>query len=113
MRRSAVFAGFIALSLSGAPVSAFQEIPVPPADIPPAELQPDSLQLGTPGGGPTAPEAEEDGLNLFGYTVLPKLNFGFDVLYGEEQQQLELQGPTALEENGDDVTVLGKIKRRF
>ncbi len=27
-------------------------------------------------------------------------------------QQLQLQGPTTLDENGD-VTVLGKVKRRF
>ena len=32
------------------------------------------------------------GLNLFGYTVLPKLNFGLDVLYGQDEQQLQLGG---------------------
>lgn len=113
MRRSAVIIGLVALSLSGAPALAFQEIPVPPADVPTAELQPETLQLGTPGGAATAPSSEEDGLSVFGYTVLPKLSLGFDVLYGEEQQQLELQGPAGLEENSDDVSVLGKIKRRF
>ena len=49
---------------------------------------------------------------MFGYTLLPKLDFGLDVLYSQDHQQLELQGPSALEENGD-VTVLGKVKRRF
>ena len=112
MRSSAVFAGLIALSLIAVPASAFQEVPVPPADIPPVELQPESLQLGTPGGAAAASQANEDGLNVFGYQVLPNLSFGFDVLYGDEQQQLELQGPDALEDD-DDVTVLGKIKRRF
>ena len=112
MRSSAVFAGLMALSLSAVPASAFQEVPVPPADVPPVELQPESLQLGTPGGAAAAPQAKEDGLNVFGYQVLPNLSFGFDVLYGDEQQQLELQGPDALEDD-DDVTVLGKIKRRF
>lgn len=86
---------------------------MPPADIPTAELQPETLQLGTPGGGAAAPGADEDGVSVFGYTVLPKLSLGFDVLYGEEQQQLELQGPAALDENSDDVSVIGKIKRRF
>jgi hypothetical protein len=113
MRRSTVFVGLIALSLSGAPALAFQEIPVPPPDIPTAELQPNTLQLGTPGGGATAPAPGEEGLNVFGYTVLPKLHLGFDVLYGQEQQQLELQGPSGLEENDDSVSVLGKVKRRF
>lgn len=112
MRRFAVFVGLIALSLSGAPAFAFQEIPVPPPDIPTAELQPNTLQMGTPGGA-TAPGSDEEGLNVFGYTVLPKLDLGFDVLYGQEQQQLELQGPAGLEENDDGVSVLGKVKRRF
>ena len=55
------------------------------------------------------------GLNLFGYTVLPKLNFGLDVLYGQDEQQLQLGGTDdidMLDENGD-VSVLGKVKRRF
>jgi len=113
MRRSSiVFVGLMALSLSAAPASAFQEIPVPPPDVPTAELAPDSLQMGTPGGEAAAPE--EEALSVFGYTVLPKVSFGFDVLYGDEQQQqLELQGPSALEENDDGVSVLGKFKRRF
>jgi hypothetical protein len=113
MRRSAVFVGFIALSLSGAPASAFQEVPVPPPDVPSTELQPNSLQMGTPSAGTTAPKSEEGGLNLFGYTVLPKLSFGFEAVYGDEKQQLELEGPSALEKDDDGVSVLGKIKRRF
>ena len=54
-------------------------------------------------------------MNLFGWTVLPKLNFGLDVLYGQDQQRLQLGNPDnlgTLEENGD-VSVLGKVKRRF
>ena len=115
MRRPIAIAGLMAaLSFGGAPAFAFQETPVPPATpseasqaAPPVE----ALQLGTP-AGVAAPHEKQGGLNLFGYTVLPKLNFGLDVLYGQDQQQLELQGPTTLEENGD-VTVLGKVKRRF
>ena len=73
-----------------------------------------ALQLGTP-AGVAAPKEKQGGLNLFGYTVLPKLNFGLDVLYGQDQQQLQLGAPDnldTLEENGD-VSVLGKVKRRF
>ena len=85
-----------------------------PQTIPQAAPPTAALQLGTP-GGVAAPQQDRGGLNLFGYTVLPKLNFGLDVLYGQDQQQLQL-GPTdtlgTLEENGD-VTVLGKVKRRF
>jgi len=103
-----------ALSIGSARAYAFQERPVPPpatTEAPQATPPVTALQLGTP-GGVAAPQEKQGGLNLFGYTVLPKLNFGLDVLYGQDQQQLELQGPTTLEENGD-VSVLGKVKRRF
>jgi hypothetical protein len=115
MRRSIAIASMMAaLSFGSAPAYAFQETPVPPpaATEPPQAAPPvTALQLGTP-GAVGAPQEKQGGLNLFGYTVLPKLNFGLDVLYGQDQQQLELQGPTTLEENGD-VSVLGKVKRRF
>jgi hypothetical protein len=101
-----------ALSLGSAPAFAFQETPVPPpANETPQAPPPAALQLGNPSGA-AAPQEGNGGLKLFGYTVLPKLNFGLDVLYGDDQQQLDLQGPTTLDENGD-VSVLGKVKRRF
>ncbi|HZJ12669.1 MAG TPA: hypothetical protein VFD26_08495 [Methyloceanibacter sp.] len=115
MRRLVAIAGLAAtLSLGSAPALAFQETPVPPTPgaeaVPETAPPPPSLQLGTPGAAQTDPQADRHGLKLFGYTILPKLDFGLDVMYGQEQVQL--QGPTALEENGD-VTVLGKVKRRF
>jgi hypothetical protein len=111
MRRSVFIAGLVALSLGGAPALAFQEMPKPPpADVPTATPQLGPLQLGTPGG--SAPETEQGGLSMFGYTVLPKFDFGLDVMYGEDQQQLDLSPPITDEESGD-VTVLGKVKRRF
>jgi hypothetical protein len=113
MRAPFVIAGLVALSLGSMPALAFQEMPEPPpAEVPGTVPQPDALQLGTPGGGVAAPQDGEGGINVFGYTLLPKLDFGLDVLYSQDRQQLELQGPSALEENGD-VTVLGKVKRRF
>jgi len=120
MRRSFAFAALMAsLSFSAAPTFAFQETPVPPAApgeaTPQARPPAQALQLGTPAGA-IAPPEKQGGLNLFGYTVLPKLNFGLDVLYGQgQQQQLQLGAPNdldALEDNGD-VSVLGKVKRRF
>jgi hypothetical protein len=51
---------------------------------------------------------------MFGYTVMPKLNFGLELLYGDGQPQLELQqGGPSFEDENRDVTVLGKVKRRF
>jgi hypothetical protein len=102
----------VALSFGSARAFAFQETPAPPpAEIPQAAPPVDALQLGTPAAAAN-PQAERKGVNVFGYNLFPKLDFGLDVLYGQDQQQLELQGPTTLEENGD-VTVLGKVKRRF
>jgi hypothetical protein len=119
MRKSIAIAGLMAaLSFGGAPAFAFQETPVPPAtpDAAPAQAAPsvEPFQLGSP-AGIVAPKEKQGGLNVFGYTVLPKLNFGLDVLYGQDRQQLQLGAPdnsSTLEENGD-VSVLGKVKRRF
>jgi hypothetical protein len=111
MRRSVFIAGLLLLSLGGAPALAFQEMPEPPpADVPVATPQLGPLQLGTQGGG--VPETEQGGLSMFGYTVLPKFDFGLDVMYGQDQPQLDLSPPITDEESGD-VTVLGKVRRRF
>ena len=118
MRRPIAIAGLmVALCFGAAPAFAFQETPVPPAtpgDAPQAAPIAPAMQLGTP-AGTAAPTEKQGGLNLFGWTVLPKLNFGLDVLYGQDQQRLQLGNPDnlgTLEENGD-VSVLGKVKRRF
>jgi hypothetical protein len=110
----AMFWLMVALSFGGGPALAFQEEkPAPPPEEGAAAVpQAPALKLGTPPGAEADSLAGSKGLKLFGYSVLPKLNFGLDVLYGQEQQQLQLQGPTTLEENGD-VTVVGKVKRRF
>lgn len=115
MRSLLAIAGLMtAISLGGGPALAFQETPAPP----PAETtegapqaKAPALQLGNPGAA-ADPEAESEGVKMFGYSILPKLNFGLELLYGQEQQQLELQQGQTIEENGD-VSVLGKVKRRF
>jgi hypothetical protein len=118
MRTLAAIAGIMAaLSIGSAPALAFQETPPPPpsesVEAAPASQAP-ALQLGTPGTLQPDAKEEKGGLNLFGYTMLPKLNFGLDVLYGQNEQQLQLGGTDnldSLEQN--DVSVLGKVKRRF
>ena len=117
MRKLLAIAGLMAaLSFGSGEALAFQETPAPPpADIPQAVPEVNALQLGAQSATKADPQAKGGGMKLFGYTVLPKLNFGLDVLYGQDQQQLQLGGPDGLdtlEENGD-VTVLGKVKRRF
>ena len=117
MRGLLAIAGLMAaLPFGSGEALAFQETTAPPpADTPQAAPEVNALQLGTQGAPNAGPQAKGGGVKLFGYTVLPKLNFGLDVLYGQDQQQLQLGGPDGLdtlEENGD-VTVLGKVKRRF
>lgn len=105
----------IALSFGGGQALAFQEMPAPPPEsAAPAAVKPksqqDPLRLGTPGNA-EAPQAD-GGLKLFGYTVMPKLNFGLDVLYGRDREKLQLNGSSTTEDDGD-LSVLGKVKRRF
>jgi hypothetical protein len=115
MWRPFAIAGLMtALSFGGGPALAFQETPVPPPE--PAghgapQATAPALKLGSP-NAPAKPETDNKGVKLFGYSILPKLDFGLELLYGQEQQQLQLQQMPTIEENGD-VTVLGKVKRSF
>jgi hypothetical protein len=119
MRKLAAIAGIMAALLFGSGGAlAFQETPpAPPAEAAqqaPAQQAP-AMQLGSPNDAQTDQQADRKGFKLFGYTVLPKLDFGLDVLYGRVQERLQLGAPEksgTLEEN-DDVSVLGKLKRRF
>jgi hypothetical protein len=104
-----------ALSFGSGRAFAFQETP-PPPPVEQAEKAPPAqapvMRLGTPSGTEADKPAERKGLKLFGYTVLPKLDFGLDVLYGKDEQKMQLQGPNTGEDNGD-LSLLGKLRRRF
>ncbi len=115
-RTKAVLAFALTLS-TAAPAIAFQEIPAAPPPSPSSEPAPQpkaprELALGTPPSALNRAK-EEGGIRVFGYTFLPKLDFGLDLLYGEDQQQLNLdQGLTTFDADSD-VTVFGKVRRRF
>jgi len=96
------------------PAFAFQETPLPRTSDsePSAQITTPAMKLGTP-DSPADPKSDHKGLKLFGYKVFPKLNFGLDVLYGEETEQSEQQPSAPTIEEKDDVSVLGKIKRLF
>jgi hypothetical protein len=115
MRRHLAIAGLIAALVGSAtPAFAFQEAPVPPP-APATEAQPQAktapLQLGTPGVSADQ-SADKGGLKMFGYSILPKLDFGLELLYGQDEQQLQIQQGPSFDES-QDVTVLGKVKRHF
>jgi hypothetical protein len=116
MRNSALAAGVIAtLFLGAGPAFAFQETSEAPPEI--LSVAPDvnddsSLQLQTPATGPaSAQPTEKRGAKLFGFNILPRLDFGLELLYS--QQPIELQQATPLPEDNEDLTVLGKVKRHF
>jgi hypothetical protein len=113
MRRPlAIVTGLAALFLAG-PALAFQQSPeapppeaneaAPPAKAPAAELGAPAM-VGEQGQTPS-------GMKVFGFGILPKLDFGLELLYGQQQMQLQQGGPTS--EETEDLTVLGKIKRHF
>jgi len=116
MRRPRTIAALAFALIFGAtlPAAAFQEIPIPPpssSGAPAPEAKPPALALGTPSSAKPA-RPESGGIDIFGYTLLPKLDFGLELLYGQDQQ-LELdQGLTTFDADSD-VTVFGKVKRRF
>lgn len=116
MRRQVVLFGLIAaLSLGSAPAFAFQEQPVPPSaaseeGAPQAKTAP--LELATP-GTTLGQKADNGGLHVFGHTILPKLNFGLELLYGQDEPPLQLQQGGPSFDDTQDVTVLGKVKRHF
>jgi hypothetical protein len=117
MRRSRTKAALaFALTLGAAvPAVAFQEIPVPPpspAQDAKPDVTPPALALGTPPSAKDRP-TESGGIQIFGYTLMPKLDFGLDLLYGQDQQQLELQQRLMTFDADSDVTVLGRVERRF
>ena len=116
MRRILVIAGLLAaLPFGSAPAFAFQETPVPPPSALVAatpQAKPAPLQLATPGAA-TDQKVDQGGVKVFGHTILPKLDFGLELLYGEDEPPLQLQQGGPSFDDPQDVTVLGKVKRHF
>jgi hypothetical protein len=113
-RQLAIAGALAALLFCGGPAFAFQETPLPPPEPakPPARVTPPPMKLGSPADAPLTPEEESKGIKLFGYTLLPKLNFGLDLLYSEDEEKSQLQQGTAVEEDSD-LSLVGKLRRRF
>jgi hypothetical protein len=115
MRISVLSAWIAAALLMGAgPALAFQEEPAAPVpDTAPPALQavePD-MQLQTPSS--TTPESgEKKGAKVFSFSLLPKLDFGLELLYSDQPNAVQQLPQTQLEEQ-NDLTVLGKVKRQF
>jgi hypothetical protein len=115
MRRVALAAGVIAALLVGAgPALAFQETPEAPPEalsVAPDASKDPAVQMQTPATGSASQPAEKSGAKVLGFNILPKMDFGLELLYS--QQPMELQQATPLAEDNEDLTVLGKVKRHF
>ena len=114
MRNRALAAGVIAaLSIGAPPAFAFEETKEAPPEI--LQLAPEAkdpgVQLQTPAAGATHAPDKSGGAKVFGFSILPKMDFGLELLYS--QQPMQLQQTTPLSEDNEDLTVLGKVKRHF
>jgi hypothetical protein len=114
-KQLAVFGGMLALlTLGSGPAVAFEETTVAPQAAPAAkQLQGEGLNLDL--SVPTEADAGE-GFKLQSsgtLKVTPKMDFGLELLYSsnDEDDALAFGGPDA--EDGDDIKVLGKVRRRF
>lgn len=106
----------MAASLAAVPARAFEQTPEPPpiasqvtqtpqtpASTPPVA----NLQTPSPADTTTAKRG-----SVFSFGLLPKLNFGLELMYGDRAQSDVQQTGPGFDDNSD-VTVLGKVKRSF
>ena len=106
----------LALTLVSPSAHAFQEqggaapiAPAPPAEAKPAAPAEKSLDFSTPKveGGDTGTEVRIPGLGKLG--VLPKMDFGLELLYGAN----ESKQPEPIEQPAEDLTIRGTVKHNF
>src|SRR4029077_11008228 len=107
MRIGALSAGVIGFLLLGAGSAlAFEETREAPPAVSPVvpDAKAPAMQLQTP--APAQAPTEKSGAKVFGFSILPKLDFGLELLYSEPQA-MDLQQGTTTDDN-EDLTVLGK-----
>lgn len=113
---------FIASAVSGVGTAfAFSETKIAPVQPPAGQAPAQPLQLQKPEGGDglslTTPGAATSGgteLRIPGVGsigTLPKLDFGLDLLYGQDSNSVQEQRP--METDGNGVTIKGTIRHRF
>jgi hypothetical protein len=104
---------FTETTVAPARPQAAQPAPAAPLDLQKPDSE-DSLALVKPGDSkPNGTELRIPGIGSLG--TLPKLDFGLDLLYGQDSdQQQNLDHSTGPKENeGQDVTIKGTIRHRF
>jgi hypothetical protein len=102
----------VVLAMSATAAWAFQEQQGAPAATAPPMSTDKPVEL-APGGqattGTAGTEVRIPGLGKLG--VLPKMDFGLELLYGAaESKQQPVEGPPT---NNEDLTIRGTVKHRF
>lgn len=124
MRSGFKFAALIAaLMVGAASASAFEETRGGGAGAPAAPVAPTAPSSQTPGlqldlngtGTSVAPstgtEVRIPGLGKLG--ILPKLDFGLELLYGVNEQSLDRTTPRGSDQSDDSVGIRGTLRHRF
>lgn len=101
-----------AWALASGPAAAFQQTELPaPVLVPPAAVQPGEPLTFDRGDAAPTPPSQRRGGGSFGLGGL-KLDFGLELLYGPSPND-GLQAAPTEPAPSDDMTVLGRVKRRF
>ncbi len=111
----------VALAAASSSAFAFQEQKGGGAPVPGAAPQAAPVSGEAPpqadfsaGGGEKASEGTEirlPGVGKIG--VLPKMDFGLELLYGATESAKEPETPSAQDGSGEDVTIRGSLKHKF
>lgn len=107
----------MALALANSAAVAFQEqksggVQAPSAQAPAAVGKDVGLTADTNAvKSATGTEVRIPGLGRLG--VLPKMDFGLELLYGASEQSKPVDQPRAGEPTDDDLTIRGTVKHRF
>lgn len=107
------------LAVAGGPALAFQEQTSGAPVVAPAQAaKPDEPAKGTsldapqPASKPEGTEVTIPGLGKLG--VLPKMDFGLELLYGANEEPKESEGEPGVQAPvDDDLTIRGSIKKSF
>jgi hypothetical protein len=100
------------LFVAAAPARSFQELPeAPPPEVSysAAESVPAHPQQSL-NAAPAANASASKDAGRMGWGLFPKLDIGLELLYGERP---ETATESLTVQEGGDVSVLGKVKRRF
>ncbi|MDA7946724.1 MAG: hypothetical protein MPJ78_04535 [Hyphomicrobiaceae bacterium] len=111
---------FWTVAVSGA--NAFEQTPLPQSSAPaasPRVIAPSiapNLSLDDQVKSPQPREKKQRGVKIpgLGKVTVPTLNFGLDLMYGSpESSDTELGFTNDTNRDDDDLTIMGKVKRRF